>query len=82
MALVNCVECGKEISDKARWCPQCGYPYEEQRKGEGAHEKELERTVFSEMWRKRYTIVGMLALVMLLLIAVSFCSVVLTTGHH
>lgn len=81
MALVNCVECGKEISDKARWCPQCGYPYEERRSVETAHEKASGRTFFSEMWRKRYTIVGMLALVMLLLIAVSFCSVVLT-GHR
>lgn len=25
MALVNCSECGKEISDKARDCPHCGY---------------------------------------------------------
>lgn len=26
MALVNCPECGKEISDKAGKCPYCGYP--------------------------------------------------------
>jgi hypothetical protein len=26
MALINCPECGKEISDKAAICPQCGYP--------------------------------------------------------
>ncbi|MBN2137964.1 MAG: zinc-ribbon domain-containing protein [Sedimentisphaerales bacterium] len=25
MALVNCPECGKEISDKALMCPHCGY---------------------------------------------------------
>ena len=24
MALVNCVECGKEVSDKAEQCPHCG----------------------------------------------------------
>lgn len=28
MALVNCSECGKEISDKARVCPHCGYKKE------------------------------------------------------
>lgn len=26
MALINCPECGKEISDKAKTCPDCGYP--------------------------------------------------------
>ncbi len=25
MALINCPECGKEISDTARKCPHCGY---------------------------------------------------------
>lgn len=26
MALMNCPECGKEISDQAESCPYCGYP--------------------------------------------------------
>lgn len=26
MALINCPECSKEISDKAKECPHCGYP--------------------------------------------------------
>lgn len=26
MALMKCPECGKEISDKAMLCPNCGYP--------------------------------------------------------
>ena len=26
MALINCRECGKEISDKATACPNCGFP--------------------------------------------------------
>lgn len=26
MALMNCPECGKEISDQANACPNCGYP--------------------------------------------------------
>ena len=25
MSLINCPECEKEISEHARWCPQCGY---------------------------------------------------------
>ena len=26
MALINCPECNKEISDKAKSCPNCGCP--------------------------------------------------------
>lgn len=26
MALIYCRECGKQISDKAKFCPHCGYP--------------------------------------------------------
>ena len=26
MALINCPECGKEVSDKAPTCPNCGVP--------------------------------------------------------
>lgn len=29
MALINCPECGKEISDKAKHCIRCGYPLED-----------------------------------------------------
>jgi len=29
MALINCPECNKEISDKAVSCPNCGYPIQE-----------------------------------------------------
>ena len=29
MALINCPECGKEVSDKATNCPNCGYPLED-----------------------------------------------------
>lgn len=30
MALINCPECGKEISDKVKACPHCGYPLVEE----------------------------------------------------
>ena len=29
MALIKCPECGKEISDMANSCPNCGYPIKE-----------------------------------------------------
>ena len=30
MALISCPECGKEISDKVKACPHCGYPLAEE----------------------------------------------------
>jgi uncharacterized membrane protein YvbJ len=30
MALINCPECQKEISDKVKACPFCGYPFSEE----------------------------------------------------
>ena len=32
MALIKCVDCGKDISDKAKACPHCGCPIEESTK--------------------------------------------------
>lgn len=29
MAMIYCPECGKEISDKAYFCPNCGYVFKE-----------------------------------------------------
>lgn len=29
MALITCIECGKEVSDKAKSCPNCGCPIDE-----------------------------------------------------
>ena len=29
MSLINCPECGKQASDKAHFCPHCGYPFSE-----------------------------------------------------
>lgn len=33
MALIDCPECEKRISDKAASCPHCGYPLAEERAG-------------------------------------------------
>ena len=30
MALINCPECNKQISDRAESCPHCGYPLQQQ----------------------------------------------------
>lgn len=37
MALVNCPECGKEISDKSKACIHCGFPLEDTEPKESAN---------------------------------------------
>lgn len=39
MALINCHECGKEVSDKAVACPHCGCPIEEANSKDMKYEK-------------------------------------------
>lgn len=36
MGLINCPECGREVSDQAAHCPGCGYPLAEPRPTEVA----------------------------------------------
>ena len=33
MALIECPECGKEVSELANSCPNCAFPFKEYRKG-------------------------------------------------
>ena len=42
MALIICPECGREISDKAKVCIHCGYPFDEEQTD--AHIDEVSRT--------------------------------------
>lgn len=39
MALIQCIECKEEVSDKAFTCPKCGAPTALSKKKRGAHKK-------------------------------------------
>lgn len=48
MVLTPCPECRNEVSDQARFCPKCGYPFEDASGGNGSdgragHERVLSR---------------------------------------
>lgn len=57
MALIKCPECGKEISDAAESCPNCGYPIKGQQQigdsdglGKGQETKKLKTVLASLKW--------------------------------
>ena len=45
MAMIKCTECGKEMSDKASVCPNCGCPIEDIRSKLGEIEAEREEKI-------------------------------------
>ena len=45
MAMIKCTECGKDMSDKANVCPNCGCPIEEIRTKLGEIESEREKKI-------------------------------------
>lgn len=49
MALIKCPECGKEFSDKAQACPNCGCPTSEVKKQEIMPEKAQEKELDFEL---------------------------------
>jgi hypothetical protein len=55
MALVSCPECGKSVSDKARACPNCGYPI----KADGARFSGKEGGYVGYEYKSSSTIFGM-----------------------
>ena len=60
MALIKCPECGKEISDKAASCPNCGCPGSEFKKPSVPEDtrSELDRIADEIFWNAPVDIVG------------------------
>lgn len=58
MALIKCPECGKEISDRAQICPNCGFPineYLESKQNEIVeHQKIIKKNNLKEIMSKYY----------------------------
>lgn len=56
MALIQCSECGKSISDKAVACPGCGCPLEHRTIEPEPQHIQLSKFSKEELWRKAYNI--------------------------
>lgn len=59
MSLINCPECNKEISDKVKVCPNCGYPLEEN----NSVRQEENITTNKKPFKKRFVIIPILLLI-------------------
>lgn len=72
MALINCPECSKEISDRVKACPNCGYPFEEEA-------NETEKVVAETTEKKTVNKKLILGIIVLGIIIAGISSVVYTT---
>lgn len=70
MALINCSECGKEFSDKAEKCPNCGNPNIKIRKTNVNVVIAKEKGV----WSTGRLIIGIISLVFFILISFQSCA--------
>lgn len=65
MSLINCPECGKEISDKATFCPNCGFPIEI------GQNEEIENEECEDDEEEKETIVSIMSLITFALYVIS-----------
>ena len=65
MALINCPECGKEISDKASSCPSCGYPI-----GTNTTTKESVSAVTATSKKQGFNIKKLLLIILVAVVAI------------
>lgn len=74
MALIKCPECGKNISDKATICPNCGCPMESESNNVIWHEDSvMERVVLEAEKNNTFTYMGIvLAIIWIAIIIISY----------
>ena len=46
MALIECPECNKEVSDRAISCPHCGFPIADIQKTESQHTVKVNNKIY------------------------------------
>lgn len=67
MAMIKCEDCGKEYSDKADKCPNCGCP-------NPAFEREVVHLVRKGKWSTGRLVIGILSIVLFVLISFQSCA--------
>src|SRR5262245_9112134 len=78
MALIDCPECGRQVSTAAQACPSCGFPLAAQRAQPAtARDDEVLAEVRPSWWRYFWHLVFAWLLIPLLIAWIKRCSVVL-----
>jgi hypothetical protein len=70
MALINCPECDKEISDKVKACPNCGYPIIEEDGTYATEPQQVELTGVSIKTKPTFKKNASIAVISLIAIAI------------
>lgn len=76
---IQCLECSKEISSWAKFCPHCGFALSSQLKAKGAHE--FVKEMASGETKRRpgdwigWAVVGLVVIVLMVLAARNFAVV-------
>ena len=68
MPLLECPDCGREVSDAAASCPHCGRPIAGKREGQGTSEGQHLKNQFTS------AIIGAIGLMLALFFTCSVCS--------
>ena len=68
MPLMQCPDCGRDVSDTAASCPQCGRPIAESTEGQGTSEGQHLKNQFTS------AIVGAIGLLLALFFTCSVCN--------
>ncbi len=72
MALIPCPECGKEVSDKVKACPYCGYPLVDEKEEVGGISKETAQPSVDKHKTPKLLIIGIVSIIALLIVAVLY----------
>lgn len=72
MALIHCPECDKEISDKVKDCPNCGYPLADEIKTEEVIQTKAEKKTLN---KKAISITTVIILLSLIIGAITYITV-------
>lgn len=79
MALINCPECNKEISDKVKACPHCGYPFIENTESATKEPQQVEITSVNlkkmNPYKKKKIAISLICLVVIFIGVFGFISV-------
>jgi uncharacterized OB-fold protein len=84
MSLINCPECGKEISDKVKACPHCGFPFEVvSEDGERMQKVEISSVKLQPLnsAKSKKIIIGIVSIIAVAVIAVGAYSLIKAQQH-